>query len=109
MLDVIDVGTPRMNLDHTHLNQTKQPIEVIDPYPCALATLTLFYPKLMDCRGDRGKPTHVVEGRPVHAADELQRSTTEIVQGAVRDQAPISSQFVAGWNDRIRQKLKDVL
>src|SRR5947209_7111057 len=102
MLDIIDRGTPRMDLDDTHLDQTKQPIEVIDPYPCALATLTLFDPKLMDCRGDRGKPTHMVEGRPVHATDELQRSATEVVQGAVGDRAPISSQLVASWNDRIR-------
>jgi hypothetical protein len=51
MLDVIDLGTPRMDLDRTHLDQTKQPIEVIDPYPCALATLTLFDPKLVDGRG----------------------------------------------------------
>jgi hypothetical protein len=37
VLDVIDRGTPRMDLDHVHVEQAKKAVQVIDPDTDAFA------------------------------------------------------------------------
>lgn len=76
MLYIVDLGTPRMDLHHLHLNEPEQPGLIIDPHPCALATFALFDPKLMHPGWDRGQRSHVIEGCAVDASDQLQRSAS---------------------------------
>jgi hypothetical protein len=70
MLDVVDLGTPRVDLHDLHLNEPEQPGLIIDPHPCALATFTLLDPKLMDRFWNGGQRSHVIEGRAVDASNE---------------------------------------
>src|SRR5258708_23360008 len=101
MLDVVDLGTPRMDLHDLHLNEPEQPGLIIDPHPCALITVTLLDPKLMDRFRNGGQRSHVIESCAVDASDQFQRSTSEVFESRVSDQLPITSQLVAGRNDCI--------
>src|SRR5438874_12999341 len=94
MLDIVNLGTPRMDLHHLPLNEPEQPGLIIDPHPRALATLTLLNPKLMHPGWDREQRSHVIEGCAVDASDQLQRSASEVFQRTVSDRAPISSQLI---------------